>query len=94
MIDTLGVCFLTLKLATANIDLLETMTEIVTGERLSIDSLTDQAEQILKIEREFNEGAGFSKKSNVLPEFFRDEPLLPSDGRFDVDKEAIQNIYS
>jgi len=93
MIDALGVCFITLKLATANIDLLEDMTEIVTGDKLSIDSLTDQAEQILKIEREFNEGAGFSKKSNVLPEFFRDEPVIPSDGRFDVDKEAIQNIY-
>lgn len=93
MIDTLGMCFITLKLATANIDLLENMTEIVTGDRISIDSLTEQAEQILKIEREFNEGAGFSKKSNVLPEFFRNEPVLPSEGRFDVDKEAIQNIY-
>jgi len=93
MIDTLGMCFITLKMATANIDLLENMTEIVTGDRISIDSLTEQAEQILKIEREFNEGAGFSKKSNVLPEFFRNEPVLPSEGRFDVDKEAIQNIY-
>lgn len=94
LLDTMGLCFITLKMATANAGLLEDMTEIVTGRRLSVDFLTEQSEQILKMEREFNEGAGFSKEANVLPEFFRDEPLLPSDGRYDVAKEAIQNIYA
>lgn len=94
LIDTLGVCFITLKMATANLDLLEEMTEIVIGDKLSIDSLTKQAEQILKIERDFNEGAGFNKQSNKLPDFFRDEPLIPTNECFDVDNQAIQNIFA
>lgn len=93
LLDTLGMCFITLKMATANSNLVEDMIKIITGSGVSMDVLTEQSEQILKIEREFNEGAGFSKQSNILPEFFRDEPLLPSDECFDVEKEAIQNIY-
>lgn len=93
LVDTLGLCFIPLNIARANFNLVEDMTEVVTGVRLSIDSLTEQSEQILKIEREFNEGAGIGKQSNILPEFFREEPLLPSDEHFDVDKKAIQNIY-
>ena len=93
VVDALGLCFIPLNVTRANFNLVEDMTEIVTGVRFSIDYLSEQAEHILKIEREFNEEAGLGKQYNKLPEFFREEPLLPSNDRFDVDKIEIQNIY-
>ena len=94
MLDIMGICFLTLKMATAHPELLEEMTEIVVGKRCTIDSLNELADKILKMELEFNEGAGISKGANVLPEFFRDEPLVPSEHVFDVDEKEIKNIYA
>ena len=49
--------------------------------------------RVISMERAFNERAGFSASSDVLPDFFRDEPLPPHGTVFDVDAENIKGTF-
>ncbi len=47
---------------------------------------------ILKIEREFNEAAGFTKADDRLPEFMKYEKLPPHDVVWDVSDEMLDSV--
>ena len=47
----------------------------------------------LKLEREFNSGAGFSAADDRIPEWMTEEPLSPSNAVFDVPGEELDSLF-
>jgi aldehyde:ferredoxin oxidoreductase len=47
---------------------------------------------VLKVERKFNNAAGFTAKDDRLPGFFREEKLPPSGNVFDVPEKEIDSV--
>ncbi|MBA7626215.1 hypothetical protein ES703_33659 [subsurface metagenome] len=51
-------------------------------------------EDILKMERAFNEAAGFTKAHDRLPEFMNYEKLPPHNVVFDVPDEVLDKVHT
>ncbi len=96
VIDSTGYCLFT---AFAVLDIpegLEGMVESVNGvlgTDLTVDDIGDIGMSILKIEREFNKKAGFTKEDDRLPEFMREEKLPPSGEVFDIPDEELDKVF-
>jgi aldehyde:ferredoxin oxidoreductase len=50
--------------------------------------------EILKVERKFNEAAGFTKEDDRVPEFMTYEPLPPLNVVFDIPDEALDSVFA
>jgi aldehyde:ferredoxin oxidoreductase len=55
--------------------------------------LQDLGKETIKLEREWNKRAGFTKKDDRLPEWMTRTPLPPSNAVFDVSAEDLDTIY-
>ena len=55
--------------------------------------IVEVGKKILKQEREFNLGAGFTKEDDRLPDFFINEPLEPHNVTFDVTNEELDSFW-
>jgi aldehyde:ferredoxin oxidoreductase len=66
----------------------------VLGTDWTTDDVTRIGNEILKIERQFNEAAGFTKEHDRLPEFMKHEPLPPLNEVYDVPEEALDSVYA
>ncbi len=55
--------------------------------------LQELGKQTIKMEREFNRRAGFTKKDDRLPEWMTKEMLPPLNSVFDVPEDVIDNIF-
>jgi aldehyde:ferredoxin oxidoreductase len=51
-------------------------------------------QKILKMEREFNAKAGFTKAHDRLPRYFTREPLSPHNVIFDVPEEELDSVFN
>ncbi len=95
-IDSAGYC---LFIAFAIMDIDEGMEGVVDtvngvlGTDYSIEDVMDFGKEGLKVEREFNEKAGFSKEDDRLPEFMKEEKLPPHNVVFDVPDEEIDSVW-
>jgi aldehyde:ferredoxin oxidoreductase len=49
--------------------------------------------EVLRRERAFNEGAGFTKAHDRVPEFMKYEPLPPHNNVWDVPDSALDSVY-
>ena len=93
-IDSSGYClfiaFAILDIATGA----EGMVQSVQG-FLGEDSLdlVEYGMNVLKVEREFNKKAGFTKVHDRLPEFFKNEPLPPHNVVFEVSDEELDKVF-
>jgi aldehyde:ferredoxin oxidoreductase len=47
----------------------------------------------LKLEREFNRGAGFTAADDRIPEWMTEEPLSPTNAVFDVPPEEMDSLF-
>lgn len=65
----------------------------VLGTDLKIEDTGTLGMQILKVEREFNEAAGFTSSHDRLPEFMSYEPLPPHNMVFDVPASVLDAVY-
>jgi len=65
----------------------------VLGTSLTVDDVPLIGKQIIDIEREFNKAAGFTSAHDRLPEFFKDEPLSPSNEVFNVSDEELDSVF-
>lgn len=96
MIDTAGYC---LFIAFATMDInegMEGMIETVNGvlgTDYSTEEVMEMGMDILKMEREFNKAAGFSKEDDRMPEFMKKEELPPHNTVFDVSDEELDNVF-
>jgi len=64
----------------------------VLGTDWSGEDIVNIGLDIMKIEREFNEAAGFTKADDRLPEFMKYEKLPPHDVVWDVPDEMLDSV--
>jgi aldehyde:ferredoxin oxidoreductase len=65
----------------------------VLGTNYTIADAKEFGKEILRVERAFNEAAGFSRLHDRLPEFMKYEPLPPHNTVFDVPDNALDDVY-
>ena len=65
----------------------------VLGTNWSGKDVTNIGLDILKMERKFNEGAGFTKVHDRVPEFMKYEKLPPHNTVYDVPDELLDSVY-
>ena len=64
------------------------------GAEMTADGVTDLGKKILKMERAFNEKAGFTSKHDRLPDYFKSEKLPPHDVTFAVTDEELDQVFN
>ena len=64
------------------------------GMNLTADDLVEIGKQTLKDENTFNNRAEFSRIWEPCPEFYRTEPLPPTNRVFDVEESEIEDIWN
>ena len=91
--DTLGACIFSGfgygAVATAVPDLIRARY----GWDVPASYLQDLGKETIKMEREWNHRAGFTKKDDRLPEWMTREPLPPHNAVFDVSDEDLDSIF-
>ncbi len=95
-VDSSGYClFITFAILDDSSGM-EGMVETVNGmlgTDYSTDDIVEVGKEILKVEREFNEKAGFTKYDDRPPEFMRFEKLPPHNNTFDVPDEDLDKVW-
>jgi aldehyde:ferredoxin oxidoreductase len=96
-IDTTGHClfiaFAILDIASGYEGMIEECNGVL-GTKWTADDVLKIGGEILKMERSFNEKAGFTKVHDRLPEFMRKEPLPPHNQVFDVPDSALDSVFA
>ncbi|RMG75169.1 MAG: aldehyde ferredoxin oxidoreductase [Nitrospirae bacterium] len=96
-IDSTGMC---LFIAFALLDQPETFQAMIDmlnafyGWNMTVDDFVEMGKKILKMERDFNARAGFTKKDDRLPRFFKTEPLPPHNITFQVKDEDLDQVFN
>jgi aldehyde:ferredoxin oxidoreductase len=95
-IDSTGMC---LFIAFAVLDQPDTFQALLDmlnafyGLNLTANDVTELGKKVLKMERDFNARAGFTKVHDRLPEFFKKEPLPPHNITFLVKDEDLDRVF-
>jgi len=96
-IDSTGMC---LFIAFAILDQPETFQALLDllgsfgGQKLTGDDVVGLGKSILKMEREFNTKAGFTKEMDRLPDYFKKEKLAPHNVTFKVTDSELDQVYN
>ncbi len=91
--DTLGACiFSAFGYATVPA-VVPALVKARYGWDVPADYLQQLGRETIKMEREWNKQAGFTKKDDRLPEYMTREPLPPHNVVFDVSEEDLDSIY-
>jgi len=93
VMDTLGFCIFTGRVAFADTSLIEEAIEAIAGWHVSFSELLGIGDRLLRVERDFNARAGFSSAHDRLPEFMRKQPLPPHNSVFDIPQEVLDHFY-
>jgi len=95
-IDTSGYClfiaFPILDIADGWAGMAESVAGVM-GLDIDGDDVVPMGKEILKIERLFNESAGFTAQDDRLPEFMTYEPLAPHNVVWDTKDEELDKVY-
>ncbi len=97
LLDSAGLCIFT---AFALLDIPEGLAAIprmlnaLYGWDVTADDLTAYGQDVLRAEREFNKGAGFTREDDRLPDYFGSEQLPPHRAVFDVPAEELDQVHS
>lgn len=91
--DTLGICLMAGFGYSATPGVVRDLLNSRYGWNLGDDALQTIGKETIKLEREFNRRAGFTKAHDRLPEFFTREALPPRDAVFDVSPEEMDRIF-
>jgi aldehyde:ferredoxin oxidoreductase len=96
-IDSTGMC---LFIAFAILDQPDTFQSLLDllgsfgGQKLTGDDVVGLGKSILKMEREFNTKAGFTKEMDRLPDYFKKEKLPPHNVTFMVKDSELDQVYN
>jgi aldehyde:ferredoxin oxidoreductase len=96
-IDSTGMC---LFIAFAILDQPDTFQALLdllgsfTGQKLTGDDVVGLGKSILKMEREFNQKAGFTKAMDRLPDYFKTEKLPPHNVTFMVPDSDLDQVFN
>ncbi len=94
-IDSMGLCLFASLPALDFADIQGQIVQSISalyGEPLDKDYIKQLGITTLKAERAFNDKAGFIKEDDRLPQFFKEEPLLPSGNVFDVSDDDLDKV--
>ena len=96
-IDSTGMC---LFIAFAILDQPDTFQALLdllgsfSGQKLTGDDVVGLGKSVLKMEREFNQKAGFTKEMDRLPDYFKKEKLPPHDVTFMVKDSDLDQVFN
>jgi aldehyde:ferredoxin oxidoreductase len=96
-IDSTGMC---LFIAFAILDQPDTFQALLDllgsfgGRKLTGDDVVGLGKSILKMEREFNAKAGFTKEMDRLPDYFKKEKLPPHNVTFMVKDSDLDQVFN
>ncbi len=91
--DTVGLC----HFADGTPESAEWLAKLLSAfysERLSVGYVMEVGQKILETELHFNAEAGITEADDRLPEFMLKEPLPPTNARFTVPREEIQEAFA
>ncbi len=94
-VDSTGMCIFIAFPALDNPECLPALIDMINarfGINLTGDDVTELGKSVLKTERAFNIGAGFTNKDDRLPEFFS-EPVAPHNAVWDFSGEEIDAFW-
>ena len=96
VLDSAGLCifiaFAVLDIPSGMEGVME-MLSAALGREVSQEEFFIMGQKVLKIEKDFNTRAGFSKKDDRLPRLFTTEKLSPHGAVFDVSDEEIDGFF-
>ena len=92
--DTLGACIFAGFGYAATPTVIPDLIKARYGWDVPANILQELGKQTIKMEREWNRRAGFTKKDDRLPEWMTREPLPPLNAVFDVSEEDLDSIYN
>jgi aldehyde:ferredoxin oxidoreductase len=96
-VDSTGMC---LFIAFAILDQPDTFQALLdllgsfSGQKLTGDDVVGLGKSVLKMEREFNQKAGFTKEMDRLPDYFKKEKLPPHDVTFMVKDSDLDQVFN
>jgi aldehyde:ferredoxin oxidoreductase len=96
-IDSTGMCLFIAFALLDQPDTFQALLDIINafyGLNLTADGVTDLGKTVLKMERDFNARAGFTKAQDRLPEFFTKEYLQPHNITFMVKDEELDSLFN
>jgi aldehyde:ferredoxin oxidoreductase len=91
--DTLGACIMAGFGFSTNFPVIAALLNARYGWQVGEDILGILGRETIKMEREFNTWAGFTRADDRLPEWMTREPLPPHNSVFDVAGEDLDKIY-
>jgi aldehyde:ferredoxin oxidoreductase len=92
-IDSLGLCLMTAPAIAGKRDLLAELVAGRYGVEWTADDIVELGKTTIRLEREFNQLAGFRADDDRIPEWMTREPLPPHDSVFDVPEVEIDCTY-
>ena len=96
-IDSSGLCLFVAFAVLDDPNALDAICEMFAafhGRPFTADDFLALGKRTLKLEREFNAGAGFTAADDRLPDFFKNEKLEPHDVTFAVSDEELDQVFS
>jgi aldehyde:ferredoxin oxidoreductase len=96
-IDSVGLCLFVAFPMLDIPDALQAVVEMVEakqGVSLGGEGFQEIGKKVLRMERLFNQKAGFGPAQDRLPEFFRTEKLPPHQTVFDVPDQELDQVYN
>lgn len=92
--DTLGVCIFAGFGFAAAPETIAALLNARYGWEVGTDILQVLGRETLKLEREFNKGAGFTPADDRLPEWMTREAIAPTNAVFDVSEEDLDGVFN
>lgn len=89
-IDSFGLCLFIGSTVGKRRDLVSRMISVAYGIEVSDKYILKLGEEVLRLEREFNQKAGITSTEDKLPEFFAEEYNPDCDARFDITRQEMQ----
>ncbi|MDY6824555.1 MAG: aldehyde ferredoxin oxidoreductase C-terminal domain-containing protein [Thermodesulfobacteriota bacterium] len=96
-IDSTGMC---LFIAFAILDQEETFQALIDlinaflGVDFTADDVTELGKKVLRLERDFNQRAGFGPSDDRLPDYFANQPLAPHNTTFQISGQELDTVYN
>jgi aldehyde:ferredoxin oxidoreductase len=86
--DSMGLC----QMAEANLEVMAKLVSSFYGWSWGPEEVADMGKSVLREEVAFNRRAGLGTATDRLPDFFKEEPLSPHEGKFDVPPSQIEKV--
>jgi aldehyde:ferredoxin oxidoreductase len=96
-IDSTGMCLFIAFAILDQPDTFQALLDLIgsfSGQKLTGDDVVALGKSILKMERDFNKKAGFTKEMDRLPDYFKKEKLPPHGVTFQVKDSDLDQVFN